>query len=356
MQQQWVGIIGNIKEQVRNEYEEQHKRSLEEFKKELSSQIFIQLSQMGSQYSPLIEVDLQALDARLSTKGSNVETADVDPSGDKNVSLKPTMGFRVNDGEDSYTTLPRIDPSVSQRIPTQHVGNADIHQGSNCDFTAQLARFMASLVIDVPSQAYWITQLTKYDFGGQQDILLLQYLEFTFIELLFCQNLLRLLLELTRNYFNGSIPKSLGRLSSVVTLNLLGNRLTGSIPSEIGDMASLQELRIYDLKGPTMTFPNLKNLKLLLRLELRNCLITVPIPNYIGEIESLKSIDLSSNMLTGSIPDSFQDLGNLNYLFLTNNSLSGPIPDWILSIKKHIDLSLNNFTKTSANNCQMPDV
>ncbi|KAL5172413.1 hypothetical protein HKD37_16G045177 [Glycine soja] len=95
MQQQWVDIIGNIKEQVRNEYEEQHKRSLEEFKKELSSQIFIQLSQMGSQYSSLIEVDLQALAARLSTKGSNVETADVDPSGDKNVSLKPTMGLYV---------------------------------------------------------------------------------------------------------------------------------------------------------------------------------------------------------------------------------------------------------------------
>ena len=48
MQQQWVDIIGNIKEQVRNEYEEQHNKSLEEFKKELSSQIFIQLSQMGS--------------------------------------------------------------------------------------------------------------------------------------------------------------------------------------------------------------------------------------------------------------------------------------------------------------------
>ncbi|KAH1222936.1 putative LRR receptor-like serine/threonine-protein kinase [Glycine max] len=266
-------------------------------------------------------------------------------------------------------------------------------------------------------------------------------------------NLTRLeILDLTWNNFNGSIPKSLGRLSSVVNLSLLGNRLTGSIPSEIGDMASLQELnlednqlegplpqslgkmsnllrlllsannftgiipdtygnlknltqfridgsslsgkipsfignwtkldrldlqgtsldgpipsvisyltnltelRISDLKGPTMTFPNLKNLKLLLRLELRNCLITGPIPNYIGEIKSLKTIDLSSNMLTGSIPDSFQDLGNLNYLFLTNNSLSGPIPDWILSINQQIDLSLNNFTKTSANNCQRPDL
>ena len=50
---------------------------------------------MGSQYSPLIEVDFQALAAHLSTKGSNVETADVDPLGDKNVSLKPTMGLYV---------------------------------------------------------------------------------------------------------------------------------------------------------------------------------------------------------------------------------------------------------------------
>jgi hypothetical protein len=37
---------------------------------------------------------------------------------------------------------------------------------SKCDFAAELAGFMASLVIDVPSQAHWITQLTKYDFGG----------------------------------------------------------------------------------------------------------------------------------------------------------------------------------------------
>ncbi|QCD84925.1 uncharacterized protein LOC114178827 isoform X1 [Vigna unguiculata] len=47
----------------------------------------------------------------------------------------------------------------------QKIGNADIHQ-SKCDFAAQLAGFMASLVINVPSQAHWITQLTKYDFGG----------------------------------------------------------------------------------------------------------------------------------------------------------------------------------------------
>ncbi|KAK9108665.1 hypothetical protein Syun_024676 [Stephania yunnanensis] len=34
------------------------------------------------------------------------------------------------------------------------------------DFAAQLAGFMASLLVDVPSQGHWITVLTKYDFGG----------------------------------------------------------------------------------------------------------------------------------------------------------------------------------------------
>ncbi|KAK3015750.1 hypothetical protein RJ639_007877 [Escallonia herrerae] len=34
------------------------------------------------------------------------------------------------------------------------------------DFDAQFAGFMASLLADVPSQAYWILELTKYDFRG----------------------------------------------------------------------------------------------------------------------------------------------------------------------------------------------
>ncbi|XP_058102663.1 uncharacterized protein LOC131246493 [Magnolia sinica] len=34
------------------------------------------------------------------------------------------------------------------------------------DFAAQLAGFLAALIADVPSQAHWISELTKYDFGG----------------------------------------------------------------------------------------------------------------------------------------------------------------------------------------------
>lgn len=42
----------------------------------------------------------------------------------------------------------------------------DVNQESKSDFCSQLAGFMASLLTDVPSEAHWIFELTKYDFGG----------------------------------------------------------------------------------------------------------------------------------------------------------------------------------------------
>lgn len=42
----------------------------------------------------------------------------------------------------------------------------EVNQDSKSDFCSQLAGFMASLLTDVPSQAHWIVELTKYDFQG----------------------------------------------------------------------------------------------------------------------------------------------------------------------------------------------
>ncbi|KNA08650.1 hypothetical protein SOVF_160720 [Spinacia oleracea] len=44
--------------------------------------------------------------------------------------------------------------------------NGSMDNDLRSDFAAQLAGFMATLVTDVPSEAYWIVELTKYDFGG----------------------------------------------------------------------------------------------------------------------------------------------------------------------------------------------
>ncbi|XP_022634521.1 probable LRR receptor-like serine/threonine-protein kinase At1g53430 isoform X2 [Vigna radiata var. radiata] len=235
-------------------------------------------------------------------------------------------------------------------------------------------------------------------------------------------------LDLSRNYLNGSLPKSFPPNSSLINLFLLGNRLSGQIPTEIGDIAGLQELVLEcnQLEGPLP--PNLGNLSNLRRLllsannftgtipetfgELRNLTdfridgssLSGPIPSFIGnwtqldrldlqgtnmegpipstisqlklltelritdlkgptmdfpdlkELKNLKRLDLSFNMLTGPVPESIQNMESLDFLFLTNNSLSGEIQDWILSFKENIDLSYNNFTKSSASSCQLADV
>ncbi|XVE72759.1 hypothetical protein DITRI_Ditri11bG0064500 [Diplodiscus trichospermus] len=86
------------------------------------------------------------------------------------------------------------------------------------------------------------------------------------------------LIDLSSNKLDGEIPKEVGRLLGLITLNLSRNLLTGSIPWEI------------------------------------------------GQLKFLESLDLSSNNLFGEIPSSLADLFYLSVLNLTNNNLSGRIP------------------------------
>lgn len=58
----------------------------------------------------------------------------------------------------------RTAPDYLSLFTQLHDGETE--EVSKSDFASQLAGFMASLVTDVPSQAHWITELTKYDFGG----------------------------------------------------------------------------------------------------------------------------------------------------------------------------------------------
>ncbi|XP_059275010.1 probable LRR receptor-like serine/threonine-protein kinase At1g53430 [Lycium ferocissimum] len=61
-------------------------------------------------------------------------------------------------------------------------------------------------------------------------------------------------LDLSRNYLNGSIPSSYGKLR-VTILSLLGNRISGPIPKELGDIETLEELNLENnlLEGPLPT-------------------------------------------------------------------------------------------------------
>ena len=53
-----------------------------------------------------------------------------------------------------------------------HVSDGERSQDLRSDFAAQLAGFISSLVIDVPSQAHWIIELSKYNFDGAMGYLI----------------------------------------------------------------------------------------------------------------------------------------------------------------------------------------
>ncbi|KAL8512180.1 hypothetical protein ACS0TY_018583 [Phlomoides rotata] len=183
-------------------------------------------------------------------------------------------------------------------------------------------------------------------------------------------------LQLSANNFNGTIPESFGRLRNLDNFRIDGSRIEGKIPDFIGNwtklirldmqgtsmegpipasislLKNLTMLRISDLKGPTMSFPNLQNFTAMERLILKNCSITGAIPPYLGDFTELKHLDLSFNSLNGVIPPTLQNLAPLNFMFLSHNSLTGEVPGWILDSTHSMDLSYNNFTQSRPVGCQ----
>ncbi|RZC74182.1 hypothetical protein C5167_049664 [Papaver somniferum] len=146
---------------------------------------------------------------------------------------------------------------------------------------------------------------------------------------------------------SGEIPDFIGNWTQLVRLDMRGTSMEGPIPSSIFHLKNLTTLRVSDLKGPNMHFPDLRDMSSMKQLELRNCLINGSIAsNIVESMPGLLQLDLSFNRLTGDI-QSLQEMPSLLNMYLTNNSLTGQIPAWITNAKRNFDLSYNNFTGPS---------
>ncbi|XP_022746282.1 LRR receptor-like serine/threonine-protein kinase GSO1 [Durio zibethinus] len=118
-----------------------------------------------------------------------------------------------------------------------------------------------------------------------------------------------LLIDSYNLYYFGALLVRKGRedeystiLGLVTGIDLSVNSLTGEIPKELGNLTWLQSL---NLSGN---------------------LLTGKIPENIGNMKLLESLDLSMNRLHGEIPSSFSNLNFLNHLNLSYNNLTGQIP------------------------------
>jgi hypothetical protein len=104
-----------------------------------------------------------------------------------------------------------------------------------------------------------------------------------------------------------SLPKSIGMLTNLKTLNLAGNRLT-SLPESIGRLTNLEILSLGD--------NNLTRL-----------------PQSIGNLTKLEKINLCYNNLT-QLPESIGNLTKLKKLWLDGNPNLHVLPRRILELKK----------------------
>ncbi|BFG22001.1 hypothetical protein CerSpe_082750 [Prunus speciosa] len=149
-------------------------------------------------------------------------------------------------------------------------------------------------------------------------------------------------LSLSINQLEVWAPHSFASLCSLQSLDLSSNDLTGSLP----DLTNLS-LQSLDLSSNDLTgsLPDLTNLSSLEVLRLNNNKFSGAISGtHFSKLSKLQVLDLSWNDLAGSLPD-LTNLSSLEEFNLYNNQLSGGIPESIgrMSKLKTIDFHMNSL-------------
>tara|TARA_B100001250_G_scaffold21369_1_gene18108 strand:+ start:421 stop:2289 length:1869 start_codon:yes stop_codon:yes gene_type:complete len=130
-------------------------------------------------------------------------------------------------------------------------------------------------------------------------------------------------LNLSSNQFSGEIPSEIGNLTELTSLDLSLNQLSGNIPTQIYSLINLKG-EIENVTGPGGGASILHQ-----GLNLSNNFLTGAIQPEIGNLNNLKSLDLSFNELIGDLPTELYSLDSLQSLNLSNNSITGQISDEI---------------------------
>ena len=167
-------------------------------------------------------------------------------------------------------------------------------------------------------------------------------------------------LQGTQRTLKGTIPTSLGLLSSLVTLKLGVQCISGSLPSEIGMMSSLSSLGLQQNSFTHNIPTTIGNLLSLSYLALQDNAFSGNIPTSLGRLSNLQILNLGNNVnayaatsipsggagLRGSIPSTFSALGKLTYLNIGNNLIAGTIPTFLASLTflQELDLDVNFLT------------
>ncbi|KAI4298339.1 hypothetical protein L6164_031912 [Bauhinia variegata] len=153
-------------------------------------------------------------------------------------------------------------------------------------------------------------------------------------------------LDLSRNSLTGSIPPWFTFLGNLSSLDISANFFSGPIPSGIGTLSKLQYLNLSH-NSLTSSIPiQVGNLSSLVDLDLSVNSLSGLVPPDLRGLRNLERLILGNNTLGGPFPENiFQSLLQLQFIVLSHNNISGALPDelWSLPRLRFVDVSWNNF-------------
>ena len=147
------------------------------------------------------------------------------------------------------------------------------------------------------------------------------------------------------NGVHGIIPKEIGEMSSLRSLNLSNSDISGPIPSSLANT----NLAKLDLSGNSIDgiFPqSLHGHKQITDINIANNKLTGPLPD-VGSMPNLKKFDASNNSFSSTIPDTFSSKSKLKDLKIANNEIEGPFPSTLSGngqLLQRVDVSNNQLS------------
>ncbi|GJX23870.1 receptor-like protein kinase HAIKU2 [Tanacetum coccineum] len=152
-------------------------------------------------------------------------------------------------------------------------------------------------------------------------------------------------LDLGMNNFSGEVPE-VWQLSQLTFLNLNFSGFTGKFPWKgFENLKNLSFLSIGDNVFDEMLFPlEILELYNLENIYMSNCSVGGKIPEMIGNLSVLRSLQLADNRLVGEIPASISKVMKLEMLELYNNELSGVIPVGFGNLVNLVQFDVSNNT------------
>ncbi|GMI68486.1 leucine-rich repeat receptor-like kinase with extracellular malectin-like domain 1 [Hibiscus trionum] len=150
------------------------------------------------------------------------------------------------------------------------------------------------------------------------------------------------LLDLSRNYFTGSIPQEWATLK-LESLSFMGNRLSGPFPKVLTSITTLTNLSIEGNNFSGSIPPEIGKLINLQRLHLSSNAFTGELPVELAKLVNLTDMRVNDNNFSGRIPDFIGKWKHIIKLQIQGSSLEGPIPSSITALTSLSDLRISDL-------------